>query len=144
VDHWAIPGLQTLTTFHLATMGFSKLKIGHCTMAEIQTLPVDRLAKVGLLTLVLDHFATAGFPTLVAYRLAPMGHLALVPVDCATAGFPTLAAGCLAVVFLTLIAHHLATARFPMLLADHCPPVAKDAVTRRPNFPASPTQVSCP
>ena len=147
MGHWAIPVLPTMTTatmtlmtVHCATAGFPTLKTGHCLMAAIQTLPVDRLAKLGLL--MLDHFATPGFPTLVAYRVASLA------VHCATASFPTLAVGCVAVVFLTLIAHYLATVRFPMLVTDHCPSVAQkvenDSMTRLLSHPASRTQVSNP
>jgi hypothetical protein len=144
VGDCAIPGLPTLTANHLATARFSTLKTVHCPRAAIQTLAVDPLAKVGLLTLVVDHFASPGFPTLVVYLPAQVGLLALVAVHYATAGFPTLAAGCLEAVFLTLIAHYLATVRFLMVLENHCPPVAKNGVTRRPNLPASPAQVSRP
>ena len=118
-DHRANAGLPTLTTYHLATVGRLVLEAGHCANPGFQTPAVDLLATVGLLALVADDLATAGFPTLAADH-------------CAIAGRPALAT------------YYLATAGSLMFVANRCPSVEKDATTRRPNFHASPTQVSRP
>ena len=118
--------------------------VSHCEAAGFQTLVVHCVAKVALLTFLKDHLATAGFPTLVAYYLETVGLPTFVTGRCATAVFLTLTADRLATVGFLTVADHLVAARFPMLLEDRCPFVANDTTTRHTNFPASPTQLSCP
>jgi hypothetical protein len=132
-----------LTMYHLATVGLLTLMADHLATAEFPTVVVYHLATVGLLMSVAGHCATAGFWMLAVNLLATVGFLTLAADHLATAGLLIFVTGHYATArFQTLVTDHLATVEFPMLVADHCLLVAKDTMTRRPNFPASPTQVS--